>query len=550
MGTSKNDIGYGAGKLRVLVETARGTRATGGKKQYDGKVYVINPITNQPYTNQEILNALCQRREERPELAGLIDPWIETIQPRAQVHPQAAYHRSVRAATRDAARQRACRELPPQMQTLCRLVWLPQAESAVRAGSMTVCEYVQCWGVSIFARYGADKAQRLMRVTRTVIIPAIGGMPIADLAPEHQPLRSNAAVKIINRVLNRSASKGTKRSDARTAFEAILTSARSMGATLHMAPSHLARSIQQQKRRNTAIQPGLLADHCTDSQRSGFLAWLYDTRRYQLLLWVACLYSGLTPAEFCPLTLSDFVRMACANGTVVYTVLVTRIIHAAGKRNTAIQVTNPAFPRGAYRRVVMVPWFRAALQLYLTQLQSDDVPIGTLGSRSIAQQGSRRLTPDQVRAAIEDSMAASNCYPTQRLARTQPDGRIVDEAHEAGIRLLRSDARYLFAQVAGLAPQLVDASFGVRLSDEDEAHYLDVLGQDAALRRYVALRRLPMPAFAGQEPDPPQVMVARVENPGDEPGCVKICAPYGYIARIIQDPAQKRSDSSYLGGQP
>ena len=83
MGKSKNDIGYGAGKLRVLVETARGTRATGGKKQYDGKVYVINPITNQPYTNQEILNALCQRREERPELAGLIDPWIETIQPRA-----------------------------------------------------------------------------------------------------------------------------------------------------------------------------------------------------------------------------------------------------------------------------------------------------------------------------------------------------------------------------------------------------------------------------------------------------------------------------------
>ena len=35
MGKSKNDIGYGAGKLRVLVETARGTRATGGKKQYD-----------------------------------------------------------------------------------------------------------------------------------------------------------------------------------------------------------------------------------------------------------------------------------------------------------------------------------------------------------------------------------------------------------------------------------------------------------------------------------------------------------------------------------
>lgn len=138
-----------------------------------------------------------------------------------------------------------------------------------------------------------------------------------------------------------------------------------MGATLHMAPSHLARLIQQQKRRNTAIQPGLLADHCTDSQRSNFLAWLYDTRRYQLLLWVACLYSGLTPAEFCPLTLSDFVRMACANGEVVYTVLVTRIIHAAGKRNTAIQVTNPAYPHGAYRRVVMVPWFRAALQLYL-----------------------------------------------------------------------------------------------------------------------------------------------------------------------------------------
>ena len=90
MGKSKNDIGYGAGKLRVLVETARGTRATGGKKQYDGKVYVINHIHNQPYNNQKILNALFQRRAERRDIGGLIAPGAAPTQHAAEAQQQHA----------------------------------------------------------------------------------------------------------------------------------------------------------------------------------------------------------------------------------------------------------------------------------------------------------------------------------------------------------------------------------------------------------------------------------------------------------------------------
>lgn len=526
MARSKNERDFCGGKIRVLAEAARGTQKTGRTHQYDGQVYLLDPTKRKPYTYGQLAAELDLRKRQYPELAAAIDALAADIKSRAAAHPDAVFCRSVRAESRKAAIQAVREKLLPQLEALARVVYRPGALQDIAAGSMTVAAFLQFGGEDIYAQYNAPKAQRLMTVARTVLLPAIGTMPIAALSPAGGELHKNEAAKRINRQLDKSKARSSKRSDTRMAYQGLLLRLIGLGAQIHSAPAMLARLIVQQRRHNTAIRPRLLDSHLTDAVRADYLQHLADTGQYQTLVWVGCIYSGLTIRELCALQFCDLRQLRCQNGEVVYTVYVDKTVHAANHKNTTIGLTNAGFPPGAYRRVVMIPWFRAALRLLAEQMRKDGVPADRVRSLPLVQQGSRRLTPDRVQGLVDQSMTESGLFPPRTIPRSQPGGRNVATVCTPDAGLLRRDAMYLYAQVACLPPQLVDASFGLRLTDEDESHYLDVLGDDAALRRYMALRRLPLPPFAGQTP-PARTVLYQVRNPSDRPKTLVVQADYG-----------------------
>lgn len=188
-----------------------------------------------------------------------------------------------------------------------------------------------------------------------------------------------------------------------------------------------------------------------------------------------------------------------------------------------MSASNDAFPPRRLRKVVLYPWAATALDQYIQNLRekgyTDTQIAGTYLSARTPD--SIVLDPSEVTAQIESLLRLAE-VPEVHVPRVKNTGEVYVQTIPPDLELLRRDAKYV-AGCCGADQAMLHAMFGDNWSEMDERSYLDLLGDDYAVARYLRLRR-----FA---PDQPQRRIYRIRNQSQQPQTLRIESDYAVLAR-------------------
>ena len=500
----QKDINCAGGAIRPIMKRHRG--------QYDAGYELLDMSTGKPHTNQSLKAALEVRKNEYPEMTQMIEAVLAgELTKKAEHHPTAVYKLSRRATTEEAARASAEKMLFPRAEAIARLLYRPQWESNLEAGRVTVLEFVRYMGDRLFTDAAGDTRAHLMASVRQVIVPAIGDIRLVDLDPEK-------AIKKINRVLKSSKAQESKRGYTRRAYKGMMQAIRSSGYAELSSSARLADLIMTTStRRNRALLDSCRIGHLDEATRSGMFRLLEEERYAYERLLIALVYCGLDEAEMAAVKYGDIVELLLRDESC-YVITVSRMAHRAPKRCTKVSASNDAFPPRRLRKVVLYPWAATALDQYIQNLRekgyTDTQIAGTYLSARTPD--SVVLDPSEVIAQIESLLRLAE-VPEVHVPRVKNTGEVYVQTIPPDLELLRRDAKYV-AGCCGADQAMLHAMFGDNWSEMDERSYLDLLGDDYAVARYLRLRR-----FA---PDQPQRRIYRIRNQSQQPQTLRIESDY------------------------
>ena len=503
----QKDINCAGGAIRPIMKRHRG--------QYDAGYELLDMSTGKPHTNQSLKAALEVRKNEYPEMTQMIEAVLAgELTKKAEHHPTAVYKLSRRATTEEAARASAEKMLFPRAEAIARLLYRPQWESNLEAGRVTVREFVRYMGDRLFTDAAGDTRAHLMASVCQVIVPAIGDTRLVDLDLEK-------AIKKISRVLKNGKAQESKRGYTRRAYKGMMQAIRSSGYAELSSSARLADLMMATTtRRNRALLDSCRIGHLDEATRTSLFHVLEDYAYERLL--IALIYCGLDAAEIAASTYGDIDVLSLRDESF-YVTTVSRMAHRAPKRCTRVSASNDAFPPRRLRKVVLYPWAATALDQYIQNLRekgyTDTQIAGTYLSARTPD--SVVLDPSEVIAQIESLLRLAE-VPEVHVPRVKNTGEVYVQTIPPDLELLRRDAKYV-AGCCGADQAMLHAMFGDNWSEMDERSYLDLLGDDYAVARYLRLRR-----FA---PDQPQRRIYRIRNQSQQPQTLRIESDYAVLAR-------------------
>lgn len=538
MSKSKNDIPVAGGRLRQTAHHARG--------QYDAIYTIIDPQTNKPYTYGRLAEDLAQRKEDYPQLAALIDPVFTQISKKAQIRPDSVFCVQRRGATKKAAAEKLQKECFPQIRAVMMLLFRPLYERNLVYGDVTVADFILYESETLYLGELPDTRTRLLGCLKNTILPEIGYKKLKDLDAEEQ----KKALRRIDRTLSKESAKSSRRAYVRRAYKGLIQAIETSGWRGSAAGMRLADLLNRSRERNTEILSSA-RPHCLDDvQRADLFRILEQPEHLYEYFLVSLLYAGMDVCEIAAACFGDFDVLEFS-GQCCYTLTITRLVRKLHARYSTLSASNPDFPIKKLRRVVLPPWAGDILVHRLEQLRSlglSDEKIREMRLSSIAADGTFER-PDEINQRLESLLQEAN-IGSSAVTRTRRNGTPYKEAIQADAALLQRDAQHL-AQLCGADLVMLHAMFGGSWSETDEQAYLDLLGDEYAVARYLRLRRWspfsPAPLDNGSDgcltgfSDCPARHILQVSNNSSRPAALTLSSNY---AVHVYWKTQKGRDSS------
>ena len=512
MAHSKNDVPFCGGTLRCYCRKVQG--------HYDAVRQLIDLETTCPHTNQSLYDALMRRKGERPALAPAIEHEIAEIAQKANSDPNAPFQLRCSAASPEAAEKRAEKELMPRVKSIAKLLFRPQWEKLVAAGSPTVGCFVDYMGKDIFRDATSGDKTHLMSALRTVILPIIRDMRLDEMVTKQQQEQIKGK---INHYLKKHGSESfgdyTKR-----AWRDLVRSITYCGFAGCRSALDLADAIEVTRRQNRSLPNSIRPGHLDPDQRAALFALLADKAHWHERLVVALIYCGLDLREISAMRYGDVEELILPRESCL-TITVDKIVSGLDAGASVTNICSEDFAVKRLRRVVLYPWAAAMLLQYVHLLQQEKFSLSQIHKMRFSYSVSNRclLTPRQMESAIEQSLRDAG-IPDIPIPRSK-DGGTVMIIEEPQFSLLRSDAQYVAGQCGANLP-MIHAMFGTAWTEMDEMSYLDLLSDTYAVARYLRLKR-----FSPFESTVLQRRVLRAENSSDEPQDLTISSLFAINAK-------------------
>ena len=478
MARSKNDIPYMGGTIRITVHPYR--------KKYDAIVKVIDPLTNAPYTYQTLTDTLSKRGEQYPAMQAMVDAQIGVIAAKTAATPDGVYNRTIRAATKDAARQAAKKKIVPKLRDLADILFCPLRAQSLKAGNMTLIQFVDYFGDAVLAGETPAACKAMLASLRQVILPAIGTTLIGALSDAKGQKK---AVNKINKALRQVDAKDSKRQYAKKACQKLFQVVQSCGFDFAADPKTMCELVDIRKQRNADILAANRADHLDTQQRSRVFDVLSVPDRLYDRWIISLLYSGLDYSEIAAHTFNDFRAFDLGHETCDY-LLVQRKMRKLRDRYSTVSATNKDFGISALRNVVLYPWAQQVMTDYIQYLTVD---CGYTRSQVETMRLSDHVPGGQIIGnaelrAIAKTVLDDAAIQRPALPRTS-NGVTTMQDLPVNADLLRQDAEYVARRICGADNVMMHAMFGQSWTETDEESYLDLYGERYTAARYRHLRR-------------------------------------------------------------
>lgn len=485
MSKSVNDMSFWGGTMRTKV-----THPKSGNIQL--RVYLIDPGTSKPYTFTGILKAMNQREQEYPNLRDAIDTQINDIQIKERRRHGATVFSYYASASDETDLEEKKQNMKERLEPLARILFRPMCLSAIKNGSFTISEFVEYIGEAMYISISTDSARKGIRTAmRTKILPAIGSDRIDDYI-RYEGAKEDALIRIA-RILDSNLAKENVRQYTNRGLHLLFSVLDEYGVPLKGGTYLPRRRFEIATKRNYDVGKQLVPDHMDDMVRNTFIEFLKSEPKYAAeLLWVALVYSGVSPNEIVALRYQDIEAYEIFGGRQttkekVFTCLITKaLIRSNPNHWRQIDICDQRFVMPKARRVVLVPWVVEPLQHMLVDLHKSGIS-DTDMTLSMTCDGVSQ-SPDDIRIRIQTAMQASRIFPTTTITRQRKFGTVI-ESYSASYRLLELDARYVAEHICGMPLAMFHTTFGLAPTMTDEDRYLDRFSDGFALIRYFYLKR-------------------------------------------------------------
>ncbi|MEG2698932.1 MAG: hypothetical protein RR951_08380 [Ruthenibacterium sp.] len=515
MATSKNDFECHGGKVREKVHRTRG--------KHDAMLMMINPVTSEPYTYQEMIAALEQWLIDRPAEEALIQHQLEQLQTRADENAQRVFTLSRRGKSKEEALQRLHKEVFSQAEVLMKLLFRPAWNASVAAGIVTVRQFVEFLGKDLlYINLPESTREHLRGVMNTVLLPVMGEMHLRDLTAENQ----KKLIRKINSNLRKSGAEASKCGYARRAYQELFKAMEEYNAPANGCARTLSDMISIAKSKNMSLPSSLRPNHLDEAQRTALFALpVTETADLAVLVWVALIYCGMSLNEIGTARFGD-IQVLETKLEHCYTLLVSRVMRKKGTRLSTLRVRNDEFPFKAFRVIVMYPWTAEILERCAAALRAQSLSDDALANLRFSEIiDGALLAPNEMDARIRAHMKRAGIADIA-VPRTGGDGAVTKGDIRVAVSWIESDARYVAEALCGINTIMQHAMFGIAATETDETAYLALLSPEYALARYHHLRRFT--PFQNQDSDAANAaMQLCVKNESDAPQTLTITGDYG-----------------------
>lgn len=536
MGHSRNDFEFLGSTLRTKHNAPK---ASG--KPYEIRVNIINPYTQKPYTQEEILDALRKVALDFPNLAPKC--LVETekiIQKKGKL-----YSRYIKGKDKTETEKRLRNELLPDMAGLAKLLGRPQWMASARSGLLTIEELMTYIGDDAFVSIvNVNERSHVKTALRSTIYPAVGHCKISDFS---EPEKYAKMVKDILARIRKDGKKSGSAHYAKLAMKCVMHCVEQVGIGVH-GSEELLQAIQVEiPKRQNALLASQRPAHFSDEERERVFSYLFRNKEYLILFWLALICAGMDVEEICAIHYGDIEVIESGNGTNIYTCLITGRRRKATTDWRTVHVTTDSFPIYRFRRIVLPPWAAPILDAIMDQWRSkyDGKFIADLSLA--ADFTGKTKNPDQVRELLTQALKSAGCVLDVTIQRTGRDGAafLQTQSRNAGA-ILMADAKYVASEKCLFNGAMLHASFGMAARSVDETNYLDVLSYDFAIARYLRYRRY-NPLAGEEEKNQPDMISARglaeyhVRNETETEATIEIDADFAVLVESSICPPQEVS---------
>lgn len=542
MGRSKNDVPCGGGLARIKT-----VREDDGR--YFAKVALINMRTHKPYRYGELIRDLRVRAQEYPELRNAYARAIVAMEARCAEHPDKEVWSGVKGPDSQTAEERRQAEVWPRLEAISKLVNRAYVYSRTRAGTITIADYVQYHGDTLFTGLNDRAAQQCHSLTQRIILPQIGKEPVASLC---DPAKRSAIMAAVNKKLRASNLHETQCGYTRRAMTCLLqhltAAGLRLGADPHMVTAEIGRHSAYLSPMYQALTPNHLDASSRERMFQSLADQLDDPAVLALAVWIGLVYSGLTYAEIACLTLGDIRRVTMARGDV-YIILITRIKRKNESRYSEVSAANDRYNIHRVRICAVVQWAAILLDMFVQYLREQHCHY--LSAVSIASDPDspyRTYDPGEMVDKVTDFLRGCPIPASRAIHRDRVTGATKVDKQQPDADLLLEDAQYVARQLCCLDEVALHNTFGLARDTVDERDYLYQLSIRYAVQRYVRLCRYCPAAFASTQPTPRYTWSETWTNTSDETQTLDLHAPYG-TAYVIQAPVPGGQNDSYSEGR-
>lgn len=481
MSHSKNNFPVPGGSARQTITfiSARNT--------YDIRTKLINPETNKPYKNEQLLKDLLQNKSEFPASELRVCAYLEKLGAAPLDNPQADFvlHCYVKkekdTKQLHKATEAAQNQGKNQIKELAVLLFRPYWSQEVKENTMTVQDFYDCVKDSLFLGECGSAHKHMHSACRKYLLPMIGSWELGDLTPEaHGTLISKLNAQLHGRCQS-------THEYVRRALESLLQYAQSFGASFAGRPENFGKGIRAVDQKNIALTKAFALQRLDDAERTKIFeaASQQEDAGYSLLL-LALLYSGMDYPEIAAHSFQDFKRILLKSGHAVYVILITQRVNE--KTHRVNSVNYPEFPFERFRKVILYPWAAELLEQRIKKMQIqgwNTKEIGEMKLSDIDPQTRQRSLTEHMNHIIKLANLIKH-----KLPRTAGAGKVNLQSRTVNYDTLKRDAQAVAVGVCGGDNPMQKAMFGtLGRTTTDKKSYLDILGNQYAVARYHKLGR-------------------------------------------------------------
>ena len=475
MAHSKNDFDCMGSTCRLKMHKV--------KDQYDAILMIVNPSTGKPYTYEELEKDLQTRKKDYPMLEPLITVALKSVAAATGEHPERVYSRTCRGKDKAAAEKRINKEVLPHIKELVRLLFRPQWEVNLEMGNVTIFQYAEYMQESLFSG-SKDRVQRLTSALQKQILPVVGNIRLSDFDKEEQ----QKAIRAINRNAKSSNHQESSNGYIKSAYEELFKQIEK-SYQFYTSPLYLAEQIDVVNRKNNALRNGFKVDRLDSEDRERLFKTAAQQDSKLDLLLLSLFYSGMSENIIPAHTMQEIVEYVLKDESV-YWLTVTKTVSRSNEKHSILSVVNKKFSISEFRIVVLYPWAKSALDLYVEELKNKGFTQKQIAEMKLSGINEEKglVWPEEIVDRLERLMKKAE-IPDTVMIRTRKSGKSYLEKVPVNIQLLRRDAETVATYCCGASTAMLHAMFGKVRTEVDEESYLGLYSPQYTVCRYLHLRR-------------------------------------------------------------